>query len=190
MSTTGRADHVASLARTVLLSVLSVPVALLVYGCDGSSRPSTPISPSPPVTYSPPPPIPAPGATGELWTLTTTVVSIEGSACFWTQPAGSKIDSWTLAVDRSGTQVRFLYDVYNPHDNVLFVGVVNDRSFAATSDSYQSAWQCSGGVTFSSSVEGNFSSDGRSLSGRERLMYRLSRGGELIVTLEWNAVPK
>ena len=184
------ADDVVAVTLKVFVSTLAVSVALLGYGCDAERRPSTPISPSPPVTHAPPPPTPDPSAPGELWSLTTTIVSVEGSACFWSQPVGAKIDNWTLAVDRSGTQVRLLYDVYNPHDNVLFVGVVDDQSFTAVSDSYRSGWQCSGGVTFSSSVAGRFSLDGRSLSGRERLIYRLDRGDELIITLEWNAVPK
>jgi hypothetical protein len=61
--------------------------------------------------------------------------------------------------------VRFLYDVNNPHDNMLFVGAVNEQSFTAVSDTYRSSWQCARNVTFSSSVVGGFSSDGRTLSG-------------------------
>ena len=70
----------------------------------------------------------------ELWSLTTTIVSLEGSACFWTQRVGAKFDNWTLSVERSGAQVRFLYDVHNPHDNTLFVGAVTEQSFSAVSD--------------------------------------------------------
>jgi hypothetical protein len=75
------------------------------------------------------------------------------------------------------------------HDHILFVGDVKEQSFTAVSDTYHSFWQCSGGVTFSSSVVGSFSSDGRALSGRERLIYRVDGGSELIITMQWNATP-
>jgi hypothetical protein len=128
----------------------------------------------------------------ELWRLTTTIVSLEGSACFWTQPIGRKIDDWTLSVERSGAQVRLLYDVHNPHDNSLFVGTLNGQSFSAVSDTSRSSWRCAPNVTISSSVVGSFSSDGRTLSGRERLVYRVDGGSDfggtdLIITFEWNA---
>ena len=136
----------------------------------------------------PPPGLMGPdrNSAGELWRLTTTIVSLEGSACFWPHPVGKKFDS-TLSVERNGAQVRFVYDVNNPHDNLLFVGAVHEQSFTAASDTYRSSWQCAGGVTLSSSVVGSFSSDGRTLSGRERLMYRVDAGSELIITFEWNA---
>ena len=72
-------------------------------------------------------------------------------------------------------------------DNLLFVGAVDQESFTAESDTYRSVWQCAGGVTLSSSVIGRFLLDGRTLSGRERLTYRVDSGGELIITFEWNA---
>ena len=106
--------------------------------------------------------------------------------CFWPHPVGKTFD-WTLSVERNGVQVRFVYDVNNPHDNLLFVGAVHEQSFTAVSDTYRSAWQCTGGVTISSSVIGSFLSDGRTLSGRERLIYRMDGGSELIITFEWNA---
>jgi hypothetical protein len=121
-----------------------------------------------------------------LWTLTTTIVSLEGSACFWPHPVGNTFD-WTLSVERNGAQVRFVYDVNNPHDNLLFVGAVHEQSFTAETDTYRGGWQCAGGVTLSSSVVGSFSSDGGTLSGRERLIYRADSGRELIITFEWDA---
>jgi hypothetical protein len=121
-----------------------------------------------------------------LWSLTTTIVSLEGSECFWTGTVGQKIDSWILSVERSGTQVRLVYDVNNPGDNLLFVGAVNDQSFTAVSDTYRAGFPCARKVTFSSSVVGNFSSDGRMLSGLERMIYRVDGGSELIITKEWN----
>ena len=156
-----------SVGRKVLFSVLTVVLALPGYGCDTDPGPVTPVSPSPPVVDGPPPPGrgPDPNTAGELWSLTTTVVSLEGSACFWPHPVGKKFD-WTLSVERAGAQVRFVYDVNNPHDNLLFVGTVDEKSFTAVSDTYRSFWQCAGGVTLLSSVVGSFSSDGRMLSGR------------------------
>ena len=185
------ADDRAAVTLKVLLSVLTVALTLMGSGCGADGGPSTPVSPSPTVPDASPPPGMGPNhnLVGELWRLTTTIVSLEGSACFWTQPVGAKFDSWTLSVERSGAQVRFLYDVNNPHDNLLFVGAVNEQSFTAASDTYRSSWQCATHVTFSSSVVGSFSSDGRTLSGRERLIYRVDGGSELIITLGWNATP-
>ena len=125
---------------------------------------------------------------GELWKLSTTIVSLEGAVCFWHWPVGKTFDFWTLSVERNGAQVRFVYDVYNLHDNLLFVGAVNDQAFAAASDEYRSFWACSGSVTLSSAVVGSFSSDGGTLSGRERLTYRrVDGGGDLTITYEWSA---
>jgi hypothetical protein len=183
------ADYLAPSALTAFFSVLTVVVALTGYGCDADGRHRSPVFPSPTVLDAPPPPGPGPdrNAARELWSLTTTIVSLEGSACFWTQPVGAKIDSWTLSVERSGTQVRLVYDVNNPGDNMLFVGAVNEQSFTAVSDSYRGGFPCARNVTLSSSVVGSFSSDGHMLSGLERLIYRVDGGGELIITLEWNA---
>jgi hypothetical protein len=185
------ADHLAAVTLKGVFSVLTVALALTGHGCGGDSDGNTPVLPSPTVLNEPPPPLtpgvwPNPLLAGELWNLSTAIVSLEGSACFWRQPVGKKFD-WTLSVERNGAQVRFVYDVNNPHDNLLFVGAVNERSFTAASDTYGSSWPCSGGVTFSSSVVGSFASDGRTLSGRERLIYRVYGGSELIITLEWNA---
>jgi hypothetical protein len=183
------ADYLAAGTLKVFFSGLTVAFALTGYGCGADRGPGTPVSPSPMVPDAPPPPGPGPdrNVAGELWRLTTTIVSLEGSACFWTQPVGATFDRWTLSVERSGSQVRFVYDVNNPHDNILFVGTVNEQSFTAVTDTYRSSWQCAGGVTISSSVVGSFSSDGRTLSGRERLRYRVDGGSELIITFEWNA---
>jgi hypothetical protein len=173
------ADYLAAVTLKVLSSVLTVALALAGYGCGADRVPSTPVSPSPSPTMPGPPP--APPVAGELWRLTTTVVSLEGSACFWTHPVGMKWENWTLSVERSGAQVRLIYDVNNPHDNVLFVGAVNEQSFTAVSDNYRGFWPCAGTVTISSSVVGSFSSDDRTLSGRERLIYRVDGGSELII---------
>jgi hypothetical protein len=86
--------------------------------------------------------------------------------------------------------VRFVYDVNNPHDNTLFVGEVNGQAFTAASATYRSFWQCSGNVTFSSSVAGTFSADGQIMSGRERLTYRVEGGSEVTIALQWNATPR
>ena len=183
------ADYPAAVTLKVFCSVLMVAFTLTGYGC-ADRVPPTPVSPSPTVQDRNPAPNPTVqdrNPAGELWKLTTTIVSLEGAVCFWTQPVGKKFDNWTLSVERNGAQVRFVYDVNNPHDNLLFVGAVNDHSFTAASDTYRSRWACSGGVTFSSSVVGSFSSDGRTLSGRERLTYRVDGGGDLTITFEWNA---
>jgi hypothetical protein len=185
-------DHLAAVTLKRVFSVLTVALALPGHGCRGDRGDNTPVLPSPTVLNEPRPP-PTPGVwpnpllEGELWNLTTTVVSLEGSACFWPHPVGKTFE-WTLSVERDGAQVRFVYDVYNPHDNVLFVGTVKEQSFAAASNFYGSSWQCSGGVTFSASVLGHFASDGRTLSGRERFIYRLSGARELIINSEWNAM--
>lgn len=182
------ADYFAAVTLKVFCSVLTVALVLTGYGCGTDRGPTTPVSPSPTVRVEPPPPGPRPdpSVAGELWRLTATIVSLEGSACFWTQPVGATFD-WRLSVERNGAQVRFIYDVNNPHDNLLLVGAVDDQSFTAVSDTYRGSWPCAPSVTLSSSVVGSFSSDGRTLSGRERLTYRVDDGSELIITLEWNA---
>ena len=188
------ADHLATVTLKAVFSVLTVGLALTGSGCGGDSGDSPPVLPSPTVVNEPPPPPPTPGVwpnpllAGDLWRLTTTIVSLEGSVCFWSHPVGKKFD-WTLSVERNGAEVRFVYDVNNPHDNLLFVGAVQEQSFTAASGAFSSFWQCSGGVTLSSSVVGSFSSDGHTLSGRERLIYRAAGvGSELIITYEWNAM--
>jgi hypothetical protein len=182
------ANYVAAVTLKMFFSVVTVALALTGYGCSADRGASTPVSPSPTLRDATPPlgPRPDPTSAGELWRLTTTIVSLEGSACFWTHPVGKKFD-WTLSVERNAPQVRFVYDINNPHDNLLFVGAVHEQSFTAASATYRSAWQCAGGVTLSSSVVGSFSSDGSTLSGRERLIYRADSGSELIITLEWDA---
>ena len=183
------ADYHAAVTLTVFFSVLAVAVALTGYGCGADGRHRIPVFPSPTVLDAPPPPGTGPdrNPAGELWSLTTTIVSLEGSACFWTQPVGRKIDSWILSVERNGAQVRFVYDVNNPGDNLLFVGAVNEQSFTAVSDTYRSGFPCARNVTLSSSVAGSFSSDGHMLSGLERLIYRVDGDSDLIITMEWNA---
>jgi len=182
------ANYRAAVTLKLFFSVLTVALALTGYGCGADRGLSTPVSASPTVRDGPLPPGMGPDrdSAGELWSLTTAIVSLEGSACFWPHRVGKKFD-WTLSVDRNGAEVRFVYDVNNPHDNLLFVGAVHEQSFTAESDTYRSAWQCAGGVTISSSVVGSFSSDGRTLSGRERLIYRVNGGSELIITFEWDA---
>jgi hypothetical protein len=189
------ADDNAAVTLKLFCSLLTLAFVLTGSAC-GADRghDGPPFSPSPTALggWPPPPPPPQPGTAadrppaGELWSLTTTIVSLEGSACFWSHPVGKKLN-WTLSVERNGEDVRFVYDVNNPDDNVLLVGAVHEQSFAAASGTYGSFWQCAGGVTFSSSVTGSFSSDGQTLIGRERFIYRLDRGGELMITWEWNA---
>jgi hypothetical protein len=168
--------------KTTVRSGSAVVLLMLLAAC-GSSGPTSPTGTTPPPA---PPRVDFPLPSGELWRLTTAIVSLEGSACFWPHPVGKTFD-WTLSVERNGGQVRFVYDVYNPHDNLSFVGAVQEQSFTAVTDTYRSFWQCVGGQTISSSVVGSFSSDGHTLSGRERLIYRGDGGKELIITLEWNA---
>jgi hypothetical protein len=175
--------------RELISGVLTILV-LMGWACAGDRGAAVPAGPTP-ITVDAPRPTttaPQPSAPGELWRLTTTIVGLEGSACFWTHPVGATFDNWTLSVERNGANVRFIYDVNNPHDNALFVGAVNGSSFTAASDIYRSSWACSGAVSISTSVAGSFAPDGRALSGRERLVYRVEGGSELIVSFEWSAV--
>lgn len=110
------ADYLAAVPVKVFVSALTLSLALTGYGCGADRGPGTPISPSPMVPGGPPPPGPDRNSQGELWGLTTEIVSLEGSACFWPHPVGKKSD-WTLSVERNGAQARFVYDVNNPHDN-------------------------------------------------------------------------
>jgi hypothetical protein len=181
------ADYLAAVTLKVFFGVLTVALALTWFGCGDDRGPSTPVSPSSPVVNAPSPPGSGPDLPGELWRFTTTVMSLEGSACFGNLPVGARIDNWAFSVERVGEQARFRYG--NVHDHTLFVGDVKEQSFTAVSDTYSSSWQCAPQVTISSSVSGHFSPDGRTLSARERLIYRVHGGSELIITLEWNATP-
>src|SRR5262245_48600462 len=100
------ADYLAA-ATLKAFSVLTVALAVTGYGCGADPGPGVPLSPSPTVLNAPPPPSVAspPNSAGELWSLTTAIVSLEGSACFWPHPVGKKFD-WTLSVERIGVQVR------------------------------------------------------------------------------------
>jgi hypothetical protein len=173
-------------APRVVVGLLTLALSAMGSSCGGGPDRVTPVAPSSGVPAGPPPATPRPDETpGELWSLTTTIVSLEGSACFWSQPAG-KTFTWTLSVLRDGGDVHFVYDVNNPHDNLSFTGTVHERSFTAVSGTSRSQWACAGHVEISSSVAGSFSPDGGSLTGRERLMYRAD-GGELAVNMDWRA---
>jgi hypothetical protein len=191
MPFTVTADYPVAVTLKAFFSGMTVALTLTGYGCNADRVPPTPLSPSPTVQNqnpAPNPPAPNRNLAGELWRLSTTIVSLEGGVCFYTWPVGKTFDFWTLSVERNDAQVRFVYDVNNPHDNLLFVGAVNDQAFTAASDEYRSYWVCSGSVTLSSSVVGSFSSDGRTLSGRERLTYRrVDGGGDLTITYQWSA---
>ncbi len=130
MRFTFTADYPAAAPVKVFVSALTLSLALTGYGCGADRGPGTPISPSPTVPAAPLPPGPDRNSQGELWGLTTAIVSREGSACFWPHPVGKTFD-WTLSVERNGAQARFVYDVNNPHDNSLFVGEVHEQSFTA-----------------------------------------------------------
>jgi hypothetical protein len=118
---------------------------------------------------------------GESWRLTTTVVSLEVPPGCSSPPVGTKWDGWTLSALRRGAQVYFTYYDRNGEFYNGLVGAVNEQSFTAVSDNYRGFWPCAGTVTISSSVVGSFSSDDRTLSGRERLIYRVDGGSELII---------
>jgi len=168
-----------------LVTVLMVAAAMTGYACDADH--ATPTSPTSRDVATPAPRAgPAPQVPGELWKLATTVVALDGSACFWSAPVGKTFD-WTLSVERTGSDVRFVYDVNNVHDNLSFVGTVSNGVFAAASETFSSSWACAPRVTLSSSVTGSFSGDGRALSGTERLTYRVGDGEGLTITLEWRA---
>lgn len=178
------------MAPTLKTLAAVLVLACGAWGCSSDRSGGSLPSPTPTVVQAPQPttfsPLPAPA--GELWRLSTSVESLEGSACFWTHAVGTRFDNWTMSVDREGSQVRFVYDVNNPHDNVLLTGTVTGTGFTAESEIYRSMWACSGAVTITSSVAGSFSGDGRALSGRQRLIYRGS-DSELIITLRWSASP-
>src|SRR4030095_11606795 len=111
------ADHLATVTLKAVFSVLTVGLALTGSGCGSDSGDSPPVLPSPTVVNAPLPP-PTPGVwpnpllAGELWNLTTTIVSLEGSACFWSHRVGKKFD-WTLSVARDGAQVGFVSALNN-----------------------------------------------------------------------------
>jgi hypothetical protein len=129
MPFTVTADYPVAVTLKAFFSGMTVALTLTGYGCNADRVPPTPLSPSPTVQNqnpAPNPPAPNRNLAGELWRLSTTIVSLEGAVCFYTWPVGKTFDFWTLSVERNGAQVRFVYDVNNPHDNLLFAGAVND----------------------------------------------------------------
>ena len=98
------AGYPVAVTLKVSCNIVMVAFTLTGYGC-ADRVPPTPVSPSPTVQDI----NPVPNSTvqdrtpaGELWKLTTTIVSLEGSACFWTQPVGAKFDGWTLLSSAAG----------------------------------------------------------------------------------------
>lgn len=165
------------------LGALSTAGALCAIACD-ADRPPGWLAPTPVARPAAAPEVDVPGA---LWQLRTTIVAIEGSACFWPHPVGA-VFNWQLAVERSESQIRLLYDVRNAHDNLLFVGEPAGDAFSAATATSPGWWACSGDATLSSSVTGRFTVDGNGLTAREQLTYRAA-SGELVITFDWLAAP-
>ena len=69
------ADFLAAVPVKVFVSALTLSLALTGYGCGADRGPGTPISPSPMVPGAPPGP--DRNSQGELWGLTTAIVSLE-----------------------------------------------------------------------------------------------------------------
>src|SRR5688572_30539387 len=98
MRFTFTADCLAALARKASASGLTVALTLAGYGCNADRIPPPPLSPGPAAQVQAPAP-PAPPAPpgprvpgGELWKLTTTIVSLEGAVCFWHWSVGKTFD--------------------------------------------------------------------------------------------------
>ena len=136
--------------------------------------------------------VPAPvSAQGEPWDLTTTIRAVAGDPCgTYAGRVGSSID-WSMAVERTNASVRLLYDVRNwPTDHVEYVSALNGDAFEATSrDGFGFPQDCGGrhyAWRGSGYVAGAFSSDGRSVSGREEWNYATASGDELRLFLDWS----
>jgi hypothetical protein len=150
-------------------------------GCgEAGTSPLLP-SPSPAVPFSLPPGL---EGAGELWDVETTVVSIEGEACFWRTAVGSTGHRLVL-VSRSDTSVRFIYDVRHwPIDHMEQEGTIRGQAFTAAAPPSPSGQPCAA-YTILLDLWGSFSPDGDTLHGRERWMHRMA-DADLIITFEWN----
>jgi hypothetical protein len=100
-----------------------------------------------------------------------------------------------MVVERTATSVRLLYDVRNyPTDHVEYVSPLAGGAFEGTSTDGFGFPQTCGGRQYqwrgSGHVAGQFSADGRTITGREEWNYATTSGDEQRLFFDWKATKR
>ena len=177
------------------LALQTIMAACLAAGF-GSGTPYAavvPVAPTPPAA-----PVPASqpvALQGDLWDLTSTLRSVAGDVCGIYAPTIGRSIDWIMVVERTATSVRLLYDVRNyPTDHVEYASPLTGDAFEGVS-TYGFGWpQRCGGRQYqwsgSGHVAGQFSADGRTISGREEWNYATASGDEQRLFFDWTATKR
>jgi hypothetical protein len=165
--------------------ILVVVLAHALAGCDSpSSKPTT--APSVAVLSTTPP---LPSVPQELWNVTVTYAGHTGPAACLPPFDGNVVQTpitGVIGMRRSGGAIT----VFTEHDQ--YVGAVVANEYSAT-DSDGGTWQCGAArLAFRSEghVSGRFSTDGRSLTGEEGVVFRLESGETITRRGDWNGTRK
>ena len=168
-------------AAGILLVVLSYTLA----GCDSSgAKLSTAPSVSVAATTTPLPSVPR-----ELWSMTVTYAGHSGPAACLPPFDGNVVQTpitGVIGMLRSEASIT----VVTEHDE--YMGTVVANEYSAT-DSDGGTWQCGAArLAFRSEghVSGRFSTDGRSLTGEEGVVFRLESGETITRRWEWKGTRK
>jgi hypothetical protein len=169
--------------RTIAI-ILVVIVPNWVVGCsDGLSQ--LPAAPTSVVSPTTPSAVPATAAQ-ERWNLTRTFTGHTGSeGCTLALDAISRVSDSVLLIQRSHESMRLFTADHN-----TYVGTVAGNEFLATETEPGSTLQCGEAqLRFRSEarVSGQFSSDGRSLVGKETSVFLLESGKTITRHWDWQA---
>jgi len=162
----------------------SAPIVLLLaVGLTGCDSRSSVLLPAPTPSAAP---SPTASVGSQLWNLTVTYAGHTGPAACLAAFDPTVVQApivGTVAIRRSDDSI----DVTTEHDH--YVGTVVGDAYSAT-DSDTGSWQC-GATRFNfrteGHVSGNFSADGRSLTGEEGVVFRLESGDTITRRWVWSA---
>jgi hypothetical protein len=166
--------------------ILAVVYACTLAGCDSSSAK---LSTAPSVAVLPTTTPPLPSAPQELWNVTVTYAGHTGPAACLPPFDASVVQmpvTGVIGMLRSGGSIT----VVTEHDQYIGAVVVNEYS---ATDSDGGTWQCGAArLTFRSEghVSGRFSTDGRSLTGEEGVVFRLESGETITRRWDWKGTRK
>jgi hypothetical protein len=174
------------------MRVIAVLLVLAVsYGCENAqSTPFTPFAPSTPFAPTSPRPSPTPVPHLQYWHLTRTVADVTGSAICGGWPANLEVgrsSNWILETRRSTDDILMMYE--NDIDPVGLKGTVIGDAFdvSATRDTYL---PCNGGrrdFQYQSRIVGRFNSDGKGITARETVSYRVDSSEVGVLHHDWSA---
>jgi|KBSSwiS6_1023812.scaffolds.fasta_scaffold01624_6 hypothetical protein len=178
-----------------LTGITAILLVQLFAGCDKTS-PAAP-TPMPPAAPAPAPAVPA--ASGEKWSLTTTITSVTGPAACVRGPVSKLpiVSNWLLTVERSGDSLRLLASgVSDPSDSYEYNATVAGPEFSGTGTPDSGYVVCGESVSDqlsyrgADSLVGRFSADRNTLTADEELMLQLSSGDVVTYHTEWRATKR